>query len=92
LHHIIIRRIKQRKIFLNNKDREDFLDRLEKLLPETQTSIELPSQALPAGRQAGFKPALVRRNVRFKTVLLNTAPMDSIKRTAKPGLGQGLER
>jgi len=88
----MIRRIKQRKIFLSNKDREDFLDRLGKLLPETQISIKLPSQVLPAGRQAGFKPALVRRNVRFKTVLLNTAPMASIKRTAKPGLGQGLER
>ena len=42
-------------------------------------------------RGSRFKPALVRRNVRFKTVLLNTAPRDSMKRTAKPGLGQGLE-
>jgi hypothetical protein len=51
---------------------------------------------MPARRQAGFKPALVRRNVRFKTVLLNTTPRDFMKRTAKPGLepglGQGLER
>jgi len=39
-----------------------------------------------------FKPALVRRNVRFKSVLMNTAPSDSMKSTAKPGLGQGLER
>jgi len=39
-----------------------------------------------------FKPALVRRNVRFKMGLMNTGPRDSIKRTAKPGLGQGLVR
>jgi len=37
-----------------------------------------------------FKPALVQRNVRFKTVLLNTMPRDSMRSTAKPGLGQGL--
>jgi hypothetical protein len=42
--------------------------------------------------ESGFKPALVRRNVLFKTVLLNTTPRDPMKRTAKPGLGQGLER
>jgi hypothetical protein len=48
---------------------------------------------------ARFKPALVRRNVLFKTALLNTTLRDSMKKTAKPGLpagwqaglGQGLE-
>lgn len=38
LHHIIIRGIEGRNIFLENKDREDFLERLEKLLPETKTA------------------------------------------------------
>lgn len=38
LHHIMIRGIERRKIFRNNKDREDFLTRLEKLLPYTKTS------------------------------------------------------
>jgi putative transposase len=38
LHHIMIRGIERRKIFRNNKDREDLLTRLEKLLTETQTS------------------------------------------------------
>ncbi|MCP4261915.1 MAG: transposase [Planctomycetes bacterium] len=37
LHHIMIRGIERRKIFRNNKDREDFLDRLSNLLPETET-------------------------------------------------------
>lgn len=37
LHHIMIRGIERRKIFINDKDREDMLDRLAKLLPETQT-------------------------------------------------------
>ena len=38
LHHIMIRGIERRKIFLDNKDREDFLDRLSNLLPETETT------------------------------------------------------
>ena len=38
LHHIMIRGIEGRKIYRNNKDREDFLDRLEKLLPMTETA------------------------------------------------------
>ncbi|MBW2118724.1 MAG: transposase, partial [Deltaproteobacteria bacterium] len=37
LHHIMIRGIERRKIFINDQDREDFLDRLAKLLPETGT-------------------------------------------------------
>jgi putative transposase len=37
LHHIMIRGIERRKIFINDRDREDFLDRLAKILPETQT-------------------------------------------------------
>ena len=38
LHHIIIRGIERRKIFRNNKDRDDFLERLSIILPETNTS------------------------------------------------------
>jgi len=38
LHHVMIRRIEHRKIFRNDKDREDFIERLEVLCPETQTS------------------------------------------------------
>ncbi len=38
LHHVIIRGIERRKIFRNEKDREDFLDRLSMLLPETEIS------------------------------------------------------
>jgi hypothetical protein len=37
-HHVMIRGIERRKIFRNNKDREDFLNRLGKLLPETRTT------------------------------------------------------
>ena len=37
LHHIMIRGIERRKIFVDDKDREDFLSRLEKLLPATKT-------------------------------------------------------
>jgi len=37
LHHIMIRGIERRNIFKNDKDREDFLDRLSNLLPETKT-------------------------------------------------------
>ncbi len=38
LHHLIIRGIERRKIFWNDQDREDFLDRLSRLLPQTGTS------------------------------------------------------
>jgi len=45
----MIRGIERRKIFRNNKDREDFLDRLRTLLPETQTTcygwVFLPNHA-----------------------------------------------
>ena len=37
LHHILIRGIEQRGIFEDNKDREDFLERLSKLLQELVT-------------------------------------------------------
>ena len=35
---IMIRGIERRKIFRNNKDREDFIERLEYLCPEMQTT------------------------------------------------------
>ena len=38
LHHVMIRGIERRKIFRDNKDRDDFLDRLSIILPETNTS------------------------------------------------------
>lgn len=37
LHHIIFRGIERRKIFRDNKDRDNFLDRLEYVLTDTQT-------------------------------------------------------
>ena len=38
LHHVMIRGIERMKIFRNDKDREDFIGRLETLCPATQTS------------------------------------------------------
>lgn len=38
LHHIMIRGIERRKISLNGKDYEDFLERLATLLPQTKTA------------------------------------------------------
>jgi hypothetical protein len=37
LHHVTIREIERRAIFRSDKDREDFLDRIGSLLPETGT-------------------------------------------------------
>jgi REP element-mobilizing transposase RayT len=37
VHHVIIRGIERRNIFLNNEDREDLLDRLDLILPPTET-------------------------------------------------------
>ena len=36
LHHVMIRGIEGRKIFRNNKDRKDFIERLAKLCPEME--------------------------------------------------------
>jgi len=38
LHHVMIRGIERRNIFRNNKDREDFISRMEVLCPATQTT------------------------------------------------------
>ena len=38
IHHVIIRGIERRKIFRDNKDREDMIDRLSDLLPATNTA------------------------------------------------------
>ena len=38
LHHVMIRGIEGSKIFRNNKDRDDFIERLENLFPSTQTN------------------------------------------------------
>jgi REP element-mobilizing transposase RayT len=37
LHHIMARGIERRKVFRNNADRDDFLERLERILIETST-------------------------------------------------------
>jgi len=37
LHHVMIRGIERRKIFRDDGDREDFIERLSDLLPETGT-------------------------------------------------------
>jgi putative transposase len=37
LHHVMIRGIERRKIFKDDKDREDFIERLSALIPETKT-------------------------------------------------------
>jgi len=38
LHHIIIHGIERRTIFRDDKDRDNFIDRLSILLPETKTA------------------------------------------------------
>jgi putative transposase len=38
LHHIMLRGIERRNIFRDSTDREEFLGRLAKLVPETQTA------------------------------------------------------
>jgi len=38
LHHVMIRGIEGRKIFLATSDHQDFLDRLASLFPEMKTS------------------------------------------------------
>jgi putative transposase len=37
VHHVIIRGIERRKIFLDDEDRDDFLERIELLFPKSHT-------------------------------------------------------
>jgi putative transposase len=41
VHHIIIRGIERRKIFRNNTDKDDFVNRLSQVLSETNTPPSL---------------------------------------------------
>ena len=41
LHHIIIRGIERRKIFSDDRDKDNFIERLATLLPETKTTFIL---------------------------------------------------
>jgi len=38
LHHVIIRRIERKKIFRDKADQDNFIDRLSRLIPESQTA------------------------------------------------------
>jgi REP element-mobilizing transposase RayT len=47
LHHIIVRRIEHRRIFSNDEDRDDFIERLCNIVTETKTScfawVQIPN-------------------------------------------------
>jgi len=72
LHHIMIRGIERRKIFLDDKDRENFLSRLEKLLPAIKAlagsslklepecfgSVNMTEPAIKEGRRQPAKTAI----------------------------------
>lgn len=45
LHHIIIRGIERKNIFNDDKDRDNFLEQLSVLLPETKTSRYILSKS-----------------------------------------------
>jgi len=38
LHHVIIREIERNKIFRDKADQDNFIDRLSRLIPESQTA------------------------------------------------------
>ena len=67
LHHIMIRGIEGRRIFLSTKDREDFLDRLAKLLPETKTAcytwVFMPNHAFSIAIQRGVDLDMIAERV-----------------------------
>ena len=76
IHHVIIRGIERRKIFRDNKDREDMIDRLSDLLPATNTACFawafLPNHAhfLFRSGDAGL-PTLMRRLLTGYVVTFN---------------------
>jgi hypothetical protein len=75
----MIRGIERRKIFRDNKDREDFLDGLGKLLPETQTYCYtwalIPNHALcgaPHKKMIRQQRPCITGNVGFGNEILKT--------------------
>jgi len=44
LHHVMIQEIERRKLFRNNKDREDFIKRLEILLKDKLLNFKRASR------------------------------------------------
>jgi hypothetical protein len=73
----MIRGIQRRKIFINKRDREDFLGRLSKLLPQTETTcyawVFIPNHAHFLFR-TGLIPlaSLMRRLLTRDTPLVST--------------------
>jgi putative transposase len=51
LRHIVIRGIERRKIFNDDKDREDLIEGLSVLLPETKTQCYKLVESDKAGKQ-----------------------------------------
>jgi hypothetical protein len=46
LHHVIVRGIERRRIFETERDREDFLDRLETVVTEGKTTCHVERRCL----------------------------------------------
>jgi REP element-mobilizing transposase RayT len=67
LHHLIIRGIERRKIFVTDADRRDFLERLAELLPETETAcyawVFMPNHAHFLFRTGGVPLATLMRRL-----------------------------
>ena len=97
LHHIMIRGIERRKIFLNNKDREDLLERLSKLLPETKTAcyawVFVPNHAHFLFR-TGLVPlaTVMRRLLTGYAVGFNRRELAGPLGMSAPGVGFAVER
>jgi hypothetical protein len=50
VHHIIVRGIERSILFRGDKDRNDFLTRLGKILVETKTRLQSTLEMAPTGR------------------------------------------
>jgi len=65
LHHIISGEFERRNIFRDNKDRDNFIDRLSDLLPATQTAcyawVFIPNHAHFLFRRSSKISILMRR-------------------------------
>jgi REP element-mobilizing transposase RayT len=60
VHHIMARGIERRSIFRHDEDRDDFIDRLNRILTETKTPryawALTPDHFHPGGRKALLRP------------------------------------
>jgi hypothetical protein len=82
IHHIIIRGIERRKIFRNDSDRSNFVERLEKIVSATHTAC-LGWALIPNHAFGGVFDSLPLGWARGKRILIVDRPASTYQKLTK---------